>query len=93
MQTNLDAPNKRVVKVAVEKPDSKNWEDVIAETENVLNVSTASGYIFAKYMVDAVSKVKQYDFNGKLVRDIELPTGVECFLDPRVPVAGVIKAK
>jgi len=28
-----------------------------------------------------------------LVRDIELPTGVECFLDPRVPVVGVIKAK
>ena len=24
-------------------------------------------------MVDAVSKVKQYDFDGKLVRDIELP--------------------
>ena len=33
MQTNLDAPNKRVVKVAVEKPDAKNWEDVIPETE------------------------------------------------------------
>ena len=73
METNLDAPNKRVVKVAVEKPDTNNWEDVIPETENVLNVNTASGYIFAFYMVDAVSKVKQYDFDGKLVRDIELP--------------------
>ena len=28
-----------------------------------------------------------------LVRDIKLPEGVECFLDPRVPVVGVIKAK
>lgn len=28
-----------------------------------------------------------------LVRDLELPEGVECFLDPRVPVVGVIKAK
>jgi len=28
-----------------------------------------------------------------LVRDIELAEGVECFLDPRVPVVGVIKAK
>ncbi len=28
-----------------------------------------------------------------LVRDLEMPEGVECFLDPRVPVAGVIKAK
>ena len=28
-----------------------------------------------------------------LIRDIELPEGVDCYLDPRVPVAGVIKAK
>ena len=28
-----------------------------------------------------------------LVRDIKLPQNVECFLDPRVPVVGVIKAK
>lgn len=28
-----------------------------------------------------------------LVRDLELPEGVECFLDPRVPIVGVIKAK
>lgn len=28
-----------------------------------------------------------------LIRDIQLPTGVECYLDPRVPIVGVIKAK
>ncbi|NVJ53339.1 MAG: 50S ribosomal protein L25/general stress protein Ctc [Campylobacteraceae bacterium] len=28
-----------------------------------------------------------------LVRNLELPEGVECFLDPRVPIVGVIKAK
>ncbi len=28
-----------------------------------------------------------------LIRDIKMPEGVECFLDPRVPVVGVIKAK
>jgi prolyl oligopeptidase len=73
LQTNLDAPNKRIVKVATSNPSPENWVNVIPETENVLNATTASGYIFALYMVDAVSKVKQYDFNGKLVRDIELP--------------------
>ena len=31
--------------------------------------------------------------NNFLVRDLELPTGVECYLDPRVPTVGVIKAK
>jgi large subunit ribosomal protein L25 len=28
-----------------------------------------------------------------LVRDLTLPEGVECFLDPRVPLVGVIKVK
>jgi len=28
-----------------------------------------------------------------LVRDLTMPEGVQCFLDPRVPVVGVIKAK
>ncbi|QKF81376.1 50S ribosomal protein L25/general stress protein Ctc [Halarcobacter ebronensis] len=28
-----------------------------------------------------------------LIRDISMPEGVDCFLDPRVPVVGVIKAK
>lgn len=28
-----------------------------------------------------------------LIRDIEMPANIQCFLDPRVPVVGVIKAK
>jgi len=32
-------------------------------------------------------------FNNFLVRDIDLPENVECFLDPRVPVVGMIKIK
>ncbi|MCP4970683.1 MAG: 50S ribosomal protein L25/general stress protein Ctc [Arcobacter sp.] len=28
-----------------------------------------------------------------LIRDLELKDGVECYLDPRVPIVGVIKAK
>ena len=71
--TNLDAPNKRVVKVNVHNPESKNWVDLISETDHVLAVSKASGYIFTNYMVDAISQVKQYDYNGKLIREIELP--------------------
>ncbi len=71
--TNLDAPNKKVVTVDASNPTAKNWKDFIPETENVLSPSTGGGYFFAKYMVDAVSKVIQYDFNGKLIREIKLP--------------------
>jgi len=31
--------------------------------------------------------------NNILIRDIEFPEGVECFINPSVPVVGVIKAK
>ncbi|WP_445717986.1 prolyl oligopeptidase family serine peptidase [Flavobacterium sp.] len=71
--TNYKAPNKRVVTFDLSNPSKENWKDCIAETENVLSPNTGSGYIFASYMKDAVSFIKQYDYNGKLVRDIQLP--------------------
>ncbi len=71
--TNLDAPNKRVVTVDASNPSPENWEDFIPETENVLTPSTGGGYFFAEYMKDAISQVKQYDYDGKLVREVELP--------------------
>jgi prolyl oligopeptidase len=71
--TNLNAPNKRVVAVDAEKPGVENWTDLIPETENVLEATAGSGYLFANYMIDAISKVKQYDRNGKLLREIALP--------------------
>ncbi len=71
--TNLNAPNKRVVTMNINNPEPENWVDFIPETEHVLNVSTGGGYFFARYMIDAISNVKQYDYNGNLVREISLP--------------------
>ncbi|WP_353777015.1 prolyl oligopeptidase family serine peptidase [Winogradskyella sp. 3972H.M.0a.05] len=71
--TNLDAPNQKIVTVDASNPSPDQWQDFIAETENVLSPSTGGGYFFAEYMVDAVSKVKQYDYDGKFIRDVELP--------------------
>ncbi|MCX2781715.1 prolyl oligopeptidase family serine peptidase [Microbulbifer thermotolerans] len=71
--TNLDAPNKKIVTVDAADPVPANWEDLIPETEHVLSASTGGGYIFARYMVDALSRMYQYDFNGERIREIELP--------------------
>ena len=71
--TNLNAPNKKIVTVDASKPTPENWEDFIPETENVLSPSKGGGYFFANYMVDAVSKVMQYDYDGKLIREVKLP--------------------
>ncbi|WP_244533919.1 prolyl oligopeptidase family serine peptidase [Flavobacterium micromati] len=73
IETDLNAPNKRIVTVDVNNPKPENWKDFIPETENVLSPSTGGGYFFANYMKDAVSVVKQYDYSGKLLREIELP--------------------
>lgn len=71
--TNLHAPNNRVISVDASHPTPENWEDVIPEAENVLEAGTGGGKIFAHYLKDATSMVKQYDFNGKLERQVELP--------------------
>ena len=73
LSTNLSAPNKRIVKVKASDPAIENWQDVIAETDNVLNISKAGGYLFARYIKDATSMVQQFDFDGKKIRDIALP--------------------
>ena len=71
--TDLDAPNQRLVVTDANNPETNNWKDVIAETENTVNFSKAGKYLFANYMKDALSVVMQYDYNGNKVREIELP--------------------
>ncbi len=73
ISTNLNAPNKKVIKVSFKNPTPNNWVDFIPETKNVLSISTGAGYFFATYMKDAVSQVKQYDKKGNFIREIKLP--------------------
>lgn len=70
--TDKDAPNSKIVTADAKNP-SAPWVDFIPETENVLSPTTGSGYFFAHYMKDAISQVKQYDYQGNLVREVELP--------------------
>ncbi len=71
--TNRNAPNKKIVSVNASNPGVDNWVDFIPETEHVLTAGSGGGYFFTKYMVDAISKVYQYDMDGNKVRDIKLP--------------------
>ncbi len=71
--TNLNAPNNRVVQIDVANLAVSNWKDVIPETEHVLSAGTGGGKLFANYLKDATSLIKQYDMTGKLERTIALP--------------------
>jgi len=73
MTTDLGAPNRKVVTATYPKLSPESWTDLIPETENVLSVNTGGGYLFAEYMVDALSKAYQYDYDGNLIREVALP--------------------
>ena len=71
ISTNMNAPNKKLITVDANAPQIENWIDVIPETESVLSLSKGGGYFFAKYFIDANSKILQYKYNGELVREVK----------------------
>ncbi len=71
--TNRDASNYTLARINLNNPNKS--EIVIPEHERNLleSVESAGGYLFATYLQDAQNKVYQYDFNGKLIREVTLP--------------------
>lgn len=73
IETNLNAPNHRLIKVDANDLQVSNWTDVIKETQFPLTVSACGHKLFAHYLKDAVSEVIQYDTKGKKEHVITLP--------------------
>ena len=71
--TNEGASNYTLKRIALNAP--AKVETVIPEHEKNLleGVGTAGGYLFASYLQDAQNQVVQYDYDGKLVREVTLP--------------------
>ena len=71
--TNDGASNYALRRISLRNPSAV--ETVIPENgRNLLeSVAPAGGYLFASYLEDARSKVCQYDYDGRLVREVELP--------------------
>ncbi len=57
-----------------EEAEKKDRITIIPEKPMAMqSVSTCGGYLFASYLKDASTKVFQYTYEGKLVREIKLP--------------------
>ena len=71
--TNEGAENYKLMVVDLTDPSKRS--DLLPENEDNLlsGVTSAGGYLFAFYMQDAQSRVYQYDFDGRRVREVELP--------------------
>ncbi len=72
--TNEDAPRYRVFTVDASQTSRENWKEIIPQTDAVLQgVSVLGGKLFAQYEKNASSQLRQFELNGKLLGDINLP--------------------
>ncbi|MFN5182104.1 MAG: prolyl oligopeptidase family serine peptidase [Bacteroidota bacterium] len=73
IRTNWKAPNFRLMKFNVNKPQQENWVEVISEQKDVLNgVYFVGDQIVCNYLRDVSSKLFVFDLNGKQIREIKL---------------------
>jgi prolyl oligopeptidase len=73
--TDHGASNYRLIAIDPSDPDSTKWVDVIPETMDLLEgVSTGGGKLFAFYLKDASTKILQMSYNGKIEKEIALPS-------------------
>jgi len=74
VRTNYKAPKYRLIKIDTNKPEEKNWVDVIPEKKDVMeSVSMIAGKLVVNYMTDAHSKTELYSYDGVLDHEIQLP--------------------
>jgi prolyl oligopeptidase len=72
--TNYNAPRYRLLKININKPEEKDWVEVIPEGDEILEgTSFVGGKIVADYMEDAHSVVEIYNYDGTYEYEIELP--------------------
>lgn len=75
IQTNFKAPRYKLIRVNSSDIRPQTWETILPQTENVLqSCKFAGGKLVAVFMKDAYNILSIYDYDGKLERNIELPS-------------------
>jgi prolyl oligopeptidase len=74
MRTNWKAQKWRILEVDLKKPARENWREVVPESEAVLDgFSLIGGKMAVLSKQDVVSRLKLYEPNGKLIREVSTP--------------------
>lgn len=72
--TNYEAPNYKIMVTSIAQPEFENWKEFYPEKETVLEgFVITSNFVIVRYKKDVLSRLAAYDFEGKLVRELELP--------------------
>jgi len=74
VQTNLHAPNTRVVRIDPAAPSEDKWKTIIPEKPEVLSgAGMAGGKLFCSYLKDANTMITQHELDGTFLREVALP--------------------
>jgi prolyl oligopeptidase len=74
VRTNYKAPKYHMVKININKPEEKDWVEIIPEKKDVMESATIiNKKLVINYMADAHGKVEIYALDGKFDREIALP--------------------
>lgn len=72
--TNYKAPRYRLVKVSLNNPSQENWEDVLAQQEDLLEgVSFCGNKLISNYLKNVSSKLFLHTISGKVEKEVMLP--------------------
>lgn len=72
--TTADAPNRRVVKLDLRRPGSRNWVDIVPESDRAISSVEAIGtQLVITFQENASSRVQVYSLKGELQGDVRLP--------------------
>ena len=72
--TDLDAPRSRVVAIDIRNPARESWRELIPQAaETLQGVGCLNNTFMALYLKDAHAQVRQFDLQGKFLREVPLP--------------------
>jgi len=75
IHTNEGAPTYRVFTADPRRPGRANWIEVIPPSEEILQgLRIVGGRIVAEYLKDASSRLRIFSMDGRLEKEIDLPT-------------------
>jgi prolyl oligopeptidase len=72
--TDRDAPNRKVVAVAIDRPDAANWKTIVPESKNAIDTARlVAGKLAVNALVDVASQVRLFNLDGASAGEIPLP--------------------
>ncbi len=74
VETNLDAPKKRIIAIDARSPGRAKWKEIVAAGANSIEDANLVGHqLIVSYVKDAHATAVAYDLTGKKLHDVTLP--------------------